>query len=79
MPPRRQSVTEMLGRPLPAQSQTLGAPGMIDVRIGTVAVEIHQAAPQAVTPPPSPMLAPAPRPTAPRERFSPSRHYFHMD
>ena len=56
------------------------APTAIDVHIGTVAVEIHQPAPQPVAPPP-PMLvpAPAPRPAAPRERFSPSRHYIRMD
>lgn len=77
LPPR--FVTELLGRPVIAQSPTLRAPTVIDVRIGTVAVEIHQAAPPPVAPSPTPVLALAPRPAAPRERFSPSRHYIRMD
>jgi hypothetical protein len=77
-PSRPRFVTELLGRPVAGQPPPR-APTAIDVRIGTVAVEIYQAAPQPVAPPPTPVLAPASRPAAPRERFSPSRHYIRMD
>lgn len=76
---RARFVTELPGRPDAAQPPMPRAPTAIDVRIGTVAVEIHQAAPQPVAPQPTPMLVSAPRPAAPRERFSPSRHYIRMD
>lgn len=77
---RSQFVTELFAQRAPAPASKPRAPTAIDVHIGTVAVEIHQAALPAVAPPPPVLVpAPAPRPAAPRERFSPSRHYIRMD
>jgi hypothetical protein len=77
---RSQFVTELFVQRASAPESTPRAPAAIDVHIGTVAVEIHQAAPPAIAPPPPALApAPAPRPAAPRERFSPSRHYIRMD
>jgi hypothetical protein len=79
-PSRSQFVTELFAQRASAPKSTPRAPTAIDVHIGTVAVEIHQAAPPAVALPPAVLApAPAPRPVAPRERFSPSRHYIRMD
>ena len=77
---RSQFAIGLLPQRASAPMPTQRASTAIDVRIGTVAVEIHQPAPQPVAPPP-PVLAPAPAPRsgAPRERFSPSRHYIRMD
>jgi hypothetical protein len=77
---RSQFATELFGQRASAPASTPHAPTAIDVHIGTVAVEIHQPAPLPVAPPPPVLLpAPAPRPAAPRERFSPSRHYIRTD
>ena len=79
-PSRSQFVRELFVQRASAPISTPRAPAAIDVHIGTVAVEIHQAAPPAVaSPPPVFAPAPAPRPSPPRERFSPSRHYIRMD
>lgn len=59
---RPRFVTEVFGQPVAER------PSVIDVRIASVAVEIHQAAPQLPTSAP-----------VPRERFSLSRHYIRMD
>jgi hypothetical protein len=77
---RAQFVTELFAQRASAPESTPRAPTAIDVHIGTVAVEIHQPALPPVAPPPPVLVpAPAPRPAAPRERFSPSRHYIRMD
>jgi hypothetical protein len=77
---RSQVATDLFAQRASAPASTPRAPTAIDVHIGTVAVEIHQPAPQPVAPPPPVLVpAPAPRPAAPRERFSPSRHYIRTD
>ena len=76
---RSQVATDLFAQRASAPASTPRAPTAIDVHIGTVAVEIHQPAPQPVAPPPVLVPAPAPRPAAPRERFSPSRHYIRTD
>ena len=79
-PSRSQLVNELFAQRPSASASTPRTLTAIDVHIGTVAVEIHQPAPQPVAPPPPVLVpAPAPRPAAPRERFSPSRHYIRMD
>jgi hypothetical protein len=69
-------VADLIDSPVEAQRSMSPVAPTVEVRIGTVSVEIHQAPPQ-----PAPLPAPSPvvRSALPRERFSPSRYYLRVD
>lgn len=67
---------EPASRPVVAHAHDPRPARGVEVRIGTVSVEIYQVASHPVAPSPIPVHATAPPPR--RERFSPSRHYLRL-